>query len=168
MNMKIQVGKIVKAQGIKGEVKLASLIDNTENFKNFRYLYLNEQRTGVVSVRTDGNFVYVRFSTVTDRNAAEGLRGLGVFADKEQLPLEEGRFFIDELIGCSVRLNDGTFVGVLDEILQNGSADVYVAVEDGKKILFPFLKDLTIRIDVDAKEILLDKKRFSEVSVDEN
>jgi len=122
----------------------------------------------VVSVRTDGNFVYVRFSTVTDRNAAEGLRGLGVFADKEQLPLEEGRFFIDELIGCSVRLNDGTFVGVLDEILQNGSADVYVAVKDGKKILFPFLKDLTIRIDVDAKEILLDKKRFSEVSVDEN
>ena len=93
---------------------------------------------------------------------------MGVFADKEQLPLEEGRFFIDELIGCSVRLNDGTFVGVLDEILQNGSADVYVAVKDDKKILFPFLKDLTIRIDVDAKEILLDKKRFSEVSVDEN
>lgn len=138
MNMKIQVGKIVKAQGIKGEVKLASLIDNTENFKNFRYLYLNEQRTGVVSVRTDGNFVYVRFSTVTDRNAAEGLRGLGVFADKEQLPLEEGRFFIDELIGCSVRLNDGTFVGVLDEILQNGSADVYVAVKDDKKFCFRF------------------------------
>ena len=45
---------------------------------------------------------------------------------------------------------------------------MYVDVKDDKKILFPFLKDLTIRIDVDAKEILLDKKRFSEVSVDEN
>lgn len=90
--MKIQVGKIVKAQGIKGEVKLASLIDNTENFKNFRYLYLNEQRTGVVSVRTDGNFVYVRFSTVTDRNAAEGLRGLGVLRTKSSSRLKRDVF----------------------------------------------------------------------------
>ncbi|MFR7765885.1 MAG: ribosome maturation factor RimM [Lachnospiraceae bacterium] len=164
--MKIQVGKIVKGRGLK-EVKLASLIDNTEILKF--PLSLSQRATHRSGFGKNGRkFVYVRFSTVTDRNAAEGLRGLGVIADKEQLPLEEGRFFIDELIGCSVRLNDGTFVGVLDEILQNGSADVYVAVKDDKKILFPFLKDLTIRIDVDAKEILLDKKRFSEVSVDEN
>lgn len=168
MNMKIQVGKIVKAQGIKGEVKLASLIDNTENFKNFRYLYLNDQRTGVVSARPDGDYVFVRFSTVTDRNAAEGLRGLSVFADKEQLPLEDGRFFIDELIGCEVRLNNGSYVGELAEILQNGSADVYVTENKGKKVLFPLLKDLTVKIDVDSREIVLDAKRFSEVSVDED
>lgn len=167
--MKIQVGKILKAQGIKGEVKLASLIDNAENFKNFKYLYINEQRIGVVSARPSGDFVFVKFSTVTDRNAAEGLRGLSVFADKEQLPIDEGRFFIDELIGCNVYLNDDTLIGELVEILQNGSADVYVAKKDnGKKVLFPLIKDLTIKIDVDARAIILDAKRFSEVSVDED
>ena len=52
--------------------------------------------------------------------------------------------------------------------MQNGSADVYVTENKGKKVLFPLLKDLTVKIDVDSREIVLDAKRFSEVSIDED
>ena len=166
--MKIEIGKILKAQGIKGEVKLACYVDDAAMLKSVKQLYIGSQTYSVVHFRADGAFCYFLLDGVADRNAAEALRNWTVYADKESVIVSKDRYFIDDLVGCVVTLNDGTAVGTVKEILQNGAADVFVCGGQDGEIMFPFLKDLVVSVNIDSKQILLDSKRFSEVAVYED
>ena len=166
--MKIEIGKVLKAQGIKGEVKLSCYLDDASMLKNVKQLYIGSQSYAVAHFRADGAFCYVLLSGVADRNAAEALRNWTVYADKESLALQEDRYFIDDLVGCLVTLENGKSIGTVKEILQNGAADVFVCDGEKGEILFPFLKDLILSVNVDNKQITLDSKRFGEVAVYED
>lgn len=166
--MKIEIGKIVKAQGIKGEVKLACYVDDAAMLKSVKQLYVGSQTYSVTHFRADGAFCYVFLDGVADRNAAEALRNWTVYADKESVSVEKGRYFIDDLVGCAVTLDDGKSIGTVKEILQNGAADVFVCSGEGGEILFPYLNDLVVSVNVDTKQIVLESKRFGEVAVYED
>lgn len=163
-DMKLIIGKILKAQGIKGEVKLGCAVDDSKMLKNVKVMYIGSSTYTVEKLRFDGAFCYVTFVEVTDRNTAETLRNKDVWADKENIVVDSGRYFIDDFIGCKVALDDGREVGAVEDVLQYGSADVIVC----GKVSFPFVKDLVISIDVCAKIIVLNAKRFAEVSVYED
>ena len=166
--MRIEIGKVIKAQGIKGEVKLSCYVDDAVMLKTVKQLYIGSKTYTVTHFRADGAFCYFLLDGVADRNAAEALRNWTVYADKESVTVSEDRYFIDDLVGCVVALDDGKTVGTVKEILQNGAADVFVCDGDGCEILFPFLKDLILNVNVDAKLITVDGKRFSEVAVYED
>lgn len=165
--MKIIVAKVLKAQGIKGEVKLGCQVDNAKMLKSVKKMYIGANTYTVSSLRFDGAFCYAKFAEIVDRNGAESLQNLDVYADKDAVTVPNGRYFIDDLVGCSVALPDGTNVGTVQEVLQYGSADVIVC-NGVKPVSFPFLKDLVICVDVENKMILLDTKRFGEVAVYED
>lgn len=166
--MKIEVGKILKAQGIKGEVKMECYLDDPSLLKNVKRLYILSDSFSVAAIRGNGNFCYVRFEKITDRDMAEGLRGKSVFAEKEDIILPSGRYFIEDVIGMRVLLDNGETVGVVEEILQYGSADVYVCRNGDREVSFPFLEDLVLKTDLDSKTIELRAERFSEVAVYED
>ena len=166
--MKIEIGKIVKAQGIKGEVKLACYVDDAAMLKTVKQLYIGSQTYTVTHFRADGAFCYVLLDGVSDRNAAEALRNWTVYADKESVSVSNGRYFIDDLVGCIVTIDNGRAVGEVKEILQNGAADVFVCSCESGEVLFPFLKDLIVSVNVDSKQIVLVCKRFGEVAVYED
>ena len=168
--MKIEVGKVLKAQGIKGELKLSCFLDDPKMLLSIKKLYLGIQLHYVQSVRVNGQFFYVLFKDIADRNTAETYQNKAVFADKEDVKLEEGRYYVDDLLSCIVVLDDQTVVGKVIEIEQYGSADVYTTKNGNVVTSFPFLKDMIVSVDVDAKQIVLKKQRFDEVMVvqDEN
>ena len=166
--MKIEIGKVLKAQGIKGEVKLSCYLDDAAMLKNVKQLYIGSQSYAVTHFRADGAFCYVCLAGVSDRNAAEALRNWTVYADKESVALAEDRYFVDDLVGCMVTLDDGKTVGSVVEILQNGAADVFVCKADSGEILFPFLNDLVLSVNIATKTIVVDSKRFGEVAVYED
>jgi 16S rRNA processing protein RimM len=159
--MKKLIGKVVKAQGIKGEVKILS---DSKLFSGLTTVFLSNKVFTIKTVRTDGNSCYVLFAEVKDRNMAESLVGADVFAEVTDIKLPLGSYFVDEILGCTVKLSDGTLVGTVDVINQYGSADVYSC----GPVSFPFLADLVVSVDIDAKQIILDKKRYFEVVVDDN
>ena len=106
---------------------------------------------------------------VKDRGDAELLRGADIYITRDELPeLEEDQYLIIDLIGTEVYTNAGDFIGVLKEILQHGSADVYVVKKPNKSLMFPAIKDLILDIDLDKNKIIVDKKRFGEVAVYED
>ena len=166
--MKIEIGKVLKAQGIKGEVKLSCYLDDSSMLKNVKRLYIGANTYTVTHFRADGAFCYVLFDGIADRNTAETLRNWTVYADKESVAVDEGRYFIDDLVVCAVSLDNGKTVGIVKDILQNGAADVFVCDCDGGEVLFPFLKDLVASVNVASKQIVLDSKRFDEVAVYED
>ena len=166
--MKLEVGKVLKAQGIKGEIKISCFLDDSSMLKDVKQLYIGTNTYTVEKFRPDGAFCYVLLGGITDRNAAEALRNWTVCADKECVTVPQGRYFIADLIGCNVVLDDGAKIGVVKEILQYGSADVFVCTYGEKEISFPFLNDLIVEISIQRKTVSLNSKRFGEVAVYED
>lgn len=163
--MKILAGKVTKAQGIKGEVKVECFLDSAELLKNIKEFYLGNKTVQVENIRADGDIAYIKFKDVDDRNTAELYRGWEIFVDKESIELPEGSFLIAELLDCEVYLDDSSYIGKVVDISQFGSADVYTCEKDGERLSFPWLKDLVVQVNITISRIVLCKKRFSEVVV---
>ncbi len=166
--MRLEAGRVIKAQGIKGEVKLACFLDDSAMLKAVKQLYIGANSYTVEHIRCDGEFCYLKLTSVSDRNAAEALVNWSVFVDKESIPLPQGRYFVEDLIGCTVSLSSGKVVGNIIDVLQYGAADVIVCCDsDGKNVMFPFLKDC-VSVDIRRKTVTVEDTGFGEVAVYED
>jgi 16S rRNA processing protein RimM len=102
---------------------------------------------------------------IPDRNAAELFRGKKVEGDREDAPeLEEGRYYIVDIIGLSCETESGEFLGTVKDI-KNLASDVYTIEKDGKNILFPVVKGVIKDIDLVNKKVIIDKAVFDEIAV---
>ena len=166
---KITVGQIIKAFGIKGEVKVKPYTDDIMRFKKLRIVYIGETPYKIIACRIAEGFVYLSFIGVNDRNTSETLVGNMLEIDRvNAVELEEGRYFIADMLGCKVVLTDGTVIGKLTDVAQYGAADVITVVDGNKVCRFPFIKKLNSNIDIENKIMTLDSKVFSEISVYED
>ncbi len=162
------VGKILKAHGVRGDVKAESYMDAPNLFSKLKTVYIDGKPIVVERARSSGGFALLKLVGVDTMNDAEALRNKELFAKKEDLPKpQEGRFYIDDLLGCSV--TDGVAViGVLDDIYQYGSADVYVVKSNGATIMFPLIDGVAENIDVKTKVITVNRAEFDKVAVYED
>lgn len=165
--MSLIIGKIVKAQGIKGEVKILPITDDVLRFNKLKKAIVGENRMTVESARVSGDCAYVKFHGVDTRNDAELLVNQYVSVEREDaVKLPENTWFIADLLGSRVFVEDEE-IGTLTDVLQNAKVDVYV-VDDGKKeVMFPALKTLIKSVDVENKRIVLSRERFGEVAVEQ-
>ena len=166
---KITVGQVIKAFGIKGEVKVKPYTDDVMRFKKLRIVYIGETPYKIIACRIAEGFVYLSFIGVNDRNDAEKMVGSMLEIDRiNAVELEEGSYFIADMVGCKVVLSDGKVIGKLTDVAQYGAADVITVVDGEKVCRFPFIKKLNSIVDVENKIMTLDAKVFSEVSVYED
>ena len=166
--MKLEVGKVLKAQGIKGEIKLQCYLDDSAMLADIKELYIGSVSYAVEKIRPDGAFCYVLLRGISDRNLAEAMRNKTVFADRDCIDIPKNRYFIADLIDCKAVLDDGREVGIVREVLQYGSADVFVCSDGAREVSFPFLNDLVVKVDTGKKVLILNSRRFEEVAVYEN
>ncbi len=163
--MLLAVGKILKPQGIRGELKVKPYTDDAETFRAFSSVFLDETEYRVLSVRTGGGAVFLGLRGVPDRNAAELLRDKEIFVPREEMPSpEEGSYYIADLLGSEIVSNVGEFLGTLTDVRQ-AATDIYTLEKDGKEILFPVARGVVLSVDIQNKKIVVDGKRFSEVAV---
>ncbi len=160
------IGNALKPQGIRGEIKILPLLDEPADFCKIKKIIIKDTTYQVEKTRLGGEFIYVKLLGVNDRNVAETLRG-DVYVDDANRPkISKDRYYIADLLGAKI-VCDGEKLGVLREILQNGSADVY-CVKGKKDFMFPFIDGVIIDVDLDAKEIYLDKENLEKVAVYED
>ena len=106
---------------------------------------------------------------VSDRNTAETFRGKYIYVTRENaIPLEEGRYFIFDIIGCNVLTDSGEEIGQVTDVFSSRTDVFTVKCIDGRVLRFPFLKDLVTSVDVANKKIIVNGKRLLEVSCYEN
>lgn len=166
--MCVNIGKIVKAQGIRGEVKISCLLDQPNDILKIREISCGGKTYKVLGSRALlPSFAILSLEGLANRNAAETLVGLDIFAAKEALMLPADRFLVDDLLGCGVYLTSGEYLGKIKGLSPCVSADI-IHCEGERKVSFPFLKDLTAGVDIENKRLLLNSKRFYEVCVYEN
>lgn len=167
MQDKIVIGEILKPQGIRGELKIKPLLDDAALIKKFKKVYIGGAEHKVLSARVDPNAAYLALSGVADRNAAELLRGNEVEALRADAPaLEEGRYYIVDVIGCAVVTNSGERLGEIVDIL-SAHTDVYVMKDGEKEYMFPAAEGVIAEVDVENKQLTVDKVRLLQVLVEQ-
>ena len=168
----IEIARILKPHGIRGELKVRLFSDNYDAFCERGYAYIKKdgdyRRTDYTAVRIDAPFVYVLFDKVTTRNDAELLAGQPLFLRRDDLEApDEGEYYIIDLIGLKIVDAEGNELGTLGDVLQHGAADVY-AVKGPKSFMFPALKCVIQSVDIKAGIIRVDSAALAEVAVYED
>ena len=153
----VLVGKITKAHGIKGEVKVLAYTNHPEEFQHFPMVLLvdkagNKYQEFVLSRgRGQGKLAILKLVDIDDRNAAESLAGLEVWVRKEHLtPLEPDEFYWHEMVGLSARTRDGKELGTVSALFSTAAHDVLVITGRGKEYLVPAKQEFIESIDHDA------------------
>jgi len=151
---KIKVGKIVNAVGLKGEVKVYNYSDSSEIYEITPEMYIGDKLMKIENVRLQKNMVILKIAGMDDRNAAEAAKGREIFITEDDLPeLEEGEFYIRDLIGMVVTENE-VVLGKVKDVIQNTAQDVFeIERENGKQLLIPRVDEFVLDIDLDTREI---------------
>jgi 16S rRNA processing protein RimM len=146
------VGRVLRAWGIRGDLKIAPFTDRPEDFKQYRSVLVGPQRKhyDVKSFRPyQGNWL-LHLLGVESRSDAEALHGQEILIEAAQRPRQEGEFFAREVIGLKVRTIAGEELGEVTEIIVTGANDVYVVQGPRGEILLPARVEVIKGIDVEA------------------
>ena len=152
-------GKIVGTHGIKGEVRIEPWCDSPEFLCAFKKLYLDEKGQTFIEVksRPHKNITLAKIKGVDTIEAAEKLRGKIIYINRDDITLDEGVNFVQDLIGIEVKdAENGTVYGKLTDVLRTGANDVYeITDSNNKKYLAPVIDEVVEEINVDGGFVLI-------------
>ena len=157
----LEVGQIVNTFGIKGFVKINPWVNDVTRFDKLKKVYIilkkEQKELEIEEVKYHKNQVLLKFKGVETVEQAEMLRNAILEIDrKDAIPLEEGEYFIADLLESEVYTDEGKKLGILEDIFNTGSNDIYVVKNElGKSILLPRIKDVFKEIDVENKKIIV-------------
>ncbi len=161
MDNYLRVGVITTTHGVRGEVKVFPTTDDPGRFKYLKKVLLDTGKEmlpfEIEGVKFFKQMVILKFKGIDNINDIEKYRGKDLMIPREEaVPLEEGEYFIFDLIDSVVLTEDGKELGVLSEILTTAANDVYVVkTSAGKEILIPSIKECILDVDVDNKKIIV-------------
>lgn len=151
----LQVGVITTTHGIRGEVKVYPTTDDVNRFDYLESVLLDTGKElcelEIERVKYFKQYVILKFRDVDDINDIEPYKGKSLYVTREfAVPLEENEYYIADLIGMEVSLEDGTFFGTLKDVMETGANDVYIIkTEDKGEVLIPAIKDCIKEVDVE-------------------
>lgn len=161
MQGNLEIGQIVNTFGIKGFVKVNPFVDDILRFDDLKKVYIKKQKVlkelEVEEVKYHKNMVLVKFKGIDRVEEAETLRNLYLEVDRENaIDLQEGEYFIADLLGLDVITVEGNTLGKLEDIFNTGSNDIYVVKDElGKQILLPAISEVIKEINIEEKKILV-------------
>ncbi len=163
---RLVIGEVLKPQGIRGELKVKTFTDTPEVVKKFGTVYIDGVPYKILSFRVGNDgAAYLGLRGIPDRNAAELFRGKKLEGEREDAPpLEEGRYYIVDILGLTCVSEEGEELGVVTNIA-NLSSDVYTIEKAGKSILFPAVKGVIAKVDLDNQKLIVKKSVFDEIAV---
>lgn len=128
-DVRLTVGRIGGTHGVYGDVKMRLLTDEPENLATVETVYLGDRDTPVTveNIRFTNNGAIIKLAGTDSPEEGALLSGLPVkIAGTDARPLEEGEFFLFQLIGLKAYLEDGTPVGTVIDLIETGAHDVLV------------------------------------------
>lgn len=158
----IVIGRFGRTRGVSGEIYITPATDDPNRFAELHeIIVVGPDRRHTVVLETAaiiGGRVVVKVEGIDSREEAAKLTGLSIEIPIELLrPLQDGRYYQFDLIGCRVEGVDGTDYGVIEEVMFYPASDLYrIVSERFGEVLFPAVDRYVIRIDIDGKKIIID------------
>lgn len=160
--MKIMIGTVLRPQGIKGEIKLSNFTDGLEQVKNIKNVYIDDKRFSVMKISFRDNALFMFLGGIYDRDTAELYRGKNVYCERDELNVSKDSFFIEDIIGCTLKLSSGKVIGTVKDVTSS-STDIFVLDTLEGVAYMPFVKELGAKVDIENKEITVDAEKFTQV-----
>ena len=165
MKSELTIGKVLKPRGLKGELKIELYASDSARFSHLKRLKIDGIEYGIDRISPEGAIGYVSLEGIDTVEKAEALRGKLITANRNDLPkLPDGKYYIVDMIGLDVVVS-GEVVGEVCDVLQYGSADVYVVKNGANSFSFPVISGLVKQVDLDLGKIVLDDMIFPRVVV---
>lgn len=155
-----RVGVIANTHGIRGEVKIFPTTDDVKRFDYLKEAYIDagkeKIKVEVFNVRYFKNLVIVKFKGIDNINDIERYKGKDLLVTRENaLPLEEGEYYLADIIGANVYTEDGNLFGSLEDVIETGANLVYSVQHEGKEVLLPVIDDCVKEVNVEEKKVIV-------------
>ncbi|MCX5832895.1 MAG: ribosome maturation factor RimM [Deltaproteobacteria bacterium] len=154
----LEIGKIVKAQGLKGRVKVLSYLESgAEMLQSLDEVFISQGKDKHVgfalkNFQVKGKCFYLDLAGIENIDQTAALLGCSVLVPADKMgALPEGEYYWQQLIGLTVMTEAGTLIGTLAEIFPTGSNDVFVCRGGAKEILLPAIADVVLTVDLEKK-----------------
>ena len=150
----LECGKIINTHGIDGAVKLECWCDSPDVLADLEVVYFksgdNYEVRRVLRGSVFKSFVIAKIEGIPDIDTAQSQVGRVIYADRDDIALEDGDHFIADLIGLDiVHADSGVKLGKLREVINRGASDIYVIdTPDGERMM-PAVDEFVIEIDID-------------------
>jgi len=156
----IAVGRILRPQGRRGEVRVEPLTDEPERFRELRACYLTPPETGerraVETVWFQGGVPVLKLAASETLGDAEALVGRLVSIPRAEVrPLPPDRFYTFDLVGCTVETAEGRGLGVLTDVWPGTAHDLWVVRANGGECLIPAVSAIVERVDLAARVVVV-------------
>ncbi|MBQ0000516.1 MAG: 16S rRNA processing protein RimM [Clostridiales bacterium] len=151
----LKVGVITTTHGVRGEVKVFPTTNDAERFLDLDYVLLDTgrelRRLDIENVKFFKNLAILKFEGVDNINDIEMYKGRDLWIPREEgQELGEDEYYIADLIGMKVLLEDGSVFGVLKDVMETGANDVYIVkTNDGKEVLLPAIGDCILDVNLE-------------------
>lgn len=152
----LEIGKIVNIHGLRGDVKVMPWCDEPELLCEFDRLFIDKDKKEIFTedAKVFKNTVIMHFEGCDTPEAAEKLRNKILYMHRDDLELDEGVYFIQDLIGLRVvDADNGKVYGTIKDVSQTGANDVYEVFDSGlnKTYWIPAIPDVVIETDIDGE-----------------
>ena len=157
----LKVGVITTTHGVRGEVKVYPTTDDAERFLDLDYVMLDTgkeyRRLDIKNVRFFKNLAILKFDGIDNINDIEKYKGCSLWIPREEgQELGEDEYYIADLLGMNVVLEDGTEFGTLKDVMETGANDVYIIeMSDGKEVLVPAIKQCILDVDIENRKMVI-------------
>lgn len=155
MRKYIEAGKITRPHGINGTVKVESWCDSPSVLASLKSIYTEKNgeynAIAVLSGAVQKDHVLLKLRNINTPEAAERLRGTVIFADRNDIPVKEGAYLIDDLKGLSVTdITSGRIYGTLSDVIQGAAGDIYEISTESGIVMIPAVKEFIKSIDLES------------------
>lgn len=155
----LQAGVITTTHGIRGEVKVFPTTDDVHRFEDLDSVLLDTGREymelEIENVKYFKQYAILKFKGIDNINDIEKYKGRSLYVTRDQaIPLEADEYYIADLIGLDIYLENGERFGVLKDVMETGANDVYIVeTEEGKEVLIPAIHECVLDIDVEENRM---------------
>lgn len=158
---RVCVAQIGAAHGLKGEVRLRSFTQDPQAFAQYGTLETEDhkQRLEIESMRPAGDAFVIRFRGVADRNAAEALRDVKLYVDRDKLPAaDDDEFYHADLVGLIAMTTSGELFGDVIGIHNFGAGDIIELkiAGTGETVMLLFDQKTFPAVDIPGGRIVID------------
>jgi len=150
------MGRVAGAYGIRGWVKVAPGGGVQQALANAAEWWIGGQAYAVAEAKPHSATVVARLAGLATREQAAALKGAEVAVARESLPpVEEGHYYLADLVGLEVVNEQGERLGVVKQWLTNGAQDV-MELADGRIRLIPWVPTVVKTVDLPGKRIVVE------------
>jgi len=156
----LAVGRVLKPQGIKGEIKVEPLTHSLERFEALEKVYSDipsKRQLNILNCRLHKGYPILKLEGIDDVDQARSLAGSYLKIPstwREELPVDS--YYIYDLVGLEVFTGDGKHLGELKEVMTLPGNDVFLVQGEGRELLIPALKQVVKKVDLEEKRLVVE------------